>query len=74
MEASGEGNFSVSMNAPSSAPFQKERLGLGFYPPPRGGCTCESSNGDSRLNFFGLKPGQLKFLFLGGCRKLALFF
>ena len=32
MEASGEGNFSVSMNTSSSAPFQEERLGLGFYP------------------------------------------
>ena len=30
MEASGEGNFSVSMNTSSSAPFQEERLGL--YP------------------------------------------
>ena len=32
MEASGEGNFSVSMNTSSSAPFQEERLGLGLYP------------------------------------------
>ena len=32
MEASGEGNFSVSMNTSSSAPFQEERLGLGIYP------------------------------------------
>ena len=29
MEASDEGNFSVSMNTSSSAPFQEERLGLG---------------------------------------------
>ena len=28
MEASGEGNFSVSMNTSSSAPFQEESLGL----------------------------------------------
>ena len=32
MEASGEGNFSVSMNTSSSAPFQEERQGLGLYP------------------------------------------
>ena len=31
MEASGEGNFSVSMNMSSSAPFQEEKLGLGLY-------------------------------------------
>ena len=31
-KASGEGNFSVSMNTSSSAPFQVERLGLGLYP------------------------------------------
>ena len=32
MEASREGNFSVSMNTSLSAPFQEEELGLGFYP------------------------------------------
>ena len=31
------GNFSVSMNTSSSAPFQEERLGLGLYPPRGGG-------------------------------------
>ena len=31
MEASGEGNFSVSMNTSSRASFQEERLGLGLY-------------------------------------------
>ena len=37
MEASGEGNFSVSMNTSSSAPFQDERLGLGLGLYPGGG-------------------------------------
>ena len=31
MEASSEGNFSVSMNTSLSAPFQEEKLGLGLY-------------------------------------------
>ena len=30
------GDFSVSMNTSSSAPFQEERLGLGLYPPGGG--------------------------------------
>ena len=63
MEASGEGNFSVSMNTSSSAPFQEERLGLGLYPE---GCTCKNSNGDARQFLFGLKFGQILLFFLGG--------
>ena len=62
MEASGEGNFFVSTNTSSSAPFQEERLGLGLYP---GECKCKNSNGDARPIFLGLKFGQILF-FLGG--------
>ena len=54
MEASGEGNFSVSMNTSSSAPFQEERLGLGLYiggGGGGGGCTCKNSNGDAHQIF-----------------------
>ena len=32
MEASSEGNFSVSMNTSSNAPLQEEWPGLGLYP------------------------------------------
>ena len=58
METSGEGNFSVSMNTSSSAPFQEERLGLGLYV---GDCTCKNSNRDARPVFLGFKS-----FFLGG--------
>ena len=50
MEASGEGNFSASMNTSSIAPFQEERLGLGLY-TGGGGCICKNSNGGAHQIF-----------------------
>ena len=72
MEASSEGNFSVSMNTSLSAPFQEERLGLGLY--PRRGVTCKNSNEDARPYFWVWNLGRSWFFLEGGCRKLALLF
>ena len=61
MEASGEGNSSLSMNTSSSAPFQEEKLGLGLYHG-----TCNNSNGDAHPFCLGLKFRQILLFFWGG--------
>ena len=62
MEASSEGNFSVSMNTSSSAPFREERLGL--Y-TGGGGVHVKIQMG-MLIKFSGLKFGQILFSFLRG--------
>ena len=72
MEALGEGDFSVSMNTSSSAPFQEERLGLGLY---TGGVHVKIQMG-MLIKFFRFEiwANPVVVFFLGGwCRKLALF-
>ena len=62
MEASGEGNFSVSMNTSSSAPFQEERLGLGLY---TGGVHVKIQMG-MLIKFFRFEIWANPIFFLGG--------
>ena len=69
MEASGEGNFSVSMNTSSSAPFQEERLGL--Y--PEGVHVKIQMRMLVKFSRFEIWANPI-FFQRGGCRKLALFF
>ena len=69
MEASGEGNFSVSMNTSSSAPFQEERLGVGLYT-----FVHVKIQLGMLIKFFRFEIWANPVFFWGGwCRKLALF-